>query len=207
MNLFRSVKRGEPDWSFQSDAVANVVKDFKANPMTRTLLVIPTGGGKTLTAIRSLNEMYERQLLSGKDRVLWVVHTLALRTNARKALDSEKNQQKFSLNPGLKEMVDVRMKAEAIKNLQENKDYKLIVIDEAHHAAADTYKEFFEYPVGILGLTATPRRMDQRELPFSGISYSTTFRELVRRRVVLLPKFLPEVRTKLRIDITSLQDE
>ncbi len=207
MNLFRNSKKGEPDWSFQSDAVANVVKDFKANPTARTLLVIPTGGGKTFTAMRSLNEMYERGLLSGKDRVLWIVHTLALRTNARKALDSEKNQQKFGLNPELKNMVDVRMKAEAIKNLQENKNYKLLVIDEAHHAAADTYKEFFEYPVGILGLTATPRRMDQRELPFSGISYSITFRELVRRRVVLLPKFLPEVRTKLRIDITSLQDE
>jgi len=207
MKFFGSRRKKGPDWSFQSDAIANVIRDFKSDPLTKTLLVIPTGGGKTLTAIRSISEMYERGLLSDKDKVLWVVHTLALRTNAQKAIDSEKNQRNFSLRAGLGDLIDVQMKAEAARSIQEHKDYKLIVIDEAHHVAADTYKEFFQYPVGILGLTATPRRMDQKELPFKGVAYSITFRELVRRKVVLHPKFLPEVRTKLRIDVTSLQDD
>lgn len=207
MNFFWKSKKEGPDWSFQSTAVANVVRDFEKNQQSRSLLVIPTGGGKTLTAIRAINEMYDNRLLSEEDKVLWVVHTLSLRTNAKSALESTYNQEKFSLNPKITEWVDVCMKTEAIRRLQTNKNYRIIVIDEAHHSAADTYREFFEYPVGILGLTATPTRMDRKDLPFDKISYSITFRELVRRGVVLLPKFLPEVQTNLHIDISSLEDE
>ena len=196
-----------PDWSFQLTAISNIVGDFGRNPKGRFLLVLPTGGGKTLTAIRSLNEMVNKGAINGDDKVLWIVHTLSLQSHAKKNLESEKNIKKFSLNPKLKEIVDVRMKAEAIRVLQVKNNYRLIVIDEAHHAAASTYGEFFEYPLGILGLTATPHRMDAKELPFEKVSYSITFRELVRRKVVLLPKFLPEVRTGIKIEITSLGDE
>lgn len=196
-----------PDWSFQDFAISAVIKDFQSDIRGRFLLVLPTGGGKTLTAIRSLSEMLDRGIISHEDNVLWVVHTLSLQTHAKDNLTEEKNYTKFSLNPTLKSVVDVKMKAEGAKALREGRKYKLIVIDEAHHAAASTYSEFFEYPIGILGLTATPRRMDQLSLPFQKVSYSITFRELVRRRVVLLPKFLPEVKTNLSIDISSLQDE
>lgn len=205
-NLFNS-KKSHPDWSFQEDAISNIVRDFQKNKQGRFLLVLPTGGGKTIAAIRSLNEMINRGIIGKEDRVLWVVHTLSLRTHARENIDNEKHYSKFSLNSLLRSTVDVRMKADAVKELRANKNYKFIIIDEAHHSAADTYRELFEYPVGILGLTATPHRMDKRELPFEKISYSITFRELVRRGVVLLPKFLPEVRTNLRIEVTSFQDE
>jgi hypothetical protein len=151
--------------------------------------------------------MYNDGLLTEADKVLWVVHTLSLRANAQKALENIQNKVKFSLNEGITEWVDVCMKTEAAKRLQSNKHYKLIVIDEAHHSAAETYRDFFDYPVGILGLTATPTRMDRKDLPFDKISYSITFRELVRRGVVLLPKFLPEVQTHLSIDASSLDDE
>ncbi len=196
-----------PDWSFQLTAISNIVDDFERNPKGRFLLVLPTGGGKTLTAIRSLNEMVSRGTIKADNKVLWIVHTLSLQSHAKKNLESEKNIKKFSLNPKLKEIVDVRMKAEATRALQVQNNYRLIVIDEAHHAAANTYSEFFDYPVGILGLTATPHRMDARELPFDKVSYSITFRELVQRKVVLLPKFLPEVRTGIKIEVTSLGDE
>lgn len=203
-------KKTEPDWSFQLDAISSLVKDFRAEPTGRFLLVLPTGGGKTLTAIRTLNAMLEKGLLGDTDKILWIVHTLALKGHAQKNIEKEThyNGVKFSLNRKLKDMVEVRMKAEAIKELLKNSaDYKFIVIDEAHHSAADTYSEFFDYPIGILGLTATPRRMDSKGLPFQKISYSITFRELVRRKVVLLPKFLPEVQTQISVDISSLDDE
>ena len=44
-------------YEFQDVAISNIVSDFKKNSSSRLLLVIPTGGGKTLTAIRSVNEM------------------------------------------------------------------------------------------------------------------------------------------------------
>lgn len=207
MNFFRKPRVEGPDWSFQLQAIKNVVRDFKEDSKIKTLLVIPTGGGKTLTAIRSIDHMYREGILKSEDKVLWVVHTLALRANANKALRSEHNKQKFAFGDKLVDGIDVCMKTEATARLASQHDYKLIVIDEAHHSAADTYRDFFEQPIGILGLTATPTRMDKRELPFKKISFSITFRELVHRKVVLLPKFLPEVQTNLRLDISSLQDE
>lgn len=200
-------KKHQPDWSFQLDAISAVLRDFQKSITGRYLLVLPTGGGKTLTAIRSLSELFNRGTISKDDRILWVVHTLPLHTHAIENLQSEKNYKRFSLNPILKTQVDVKMKAEATRELGAGKQYKLIIIDEAHHSAADTYRELFDYPIGILGLTATPHRMDKQALPFKKISYSITFRELIRRGVVLLPKFLPEVKTSLNIEISSLQDE
>ncbi len=205
--MFTFFKKPIPDWTFQVDAINALVKDFRSNIKGKFLLVLPTGGGKTLTAIRTLNEMLNKGMINEGEKVLWIVHTLSLKTHARDNLTKDKNYSHFRLNPLLKTTVDVKMKAEAAQILRGGASYKLIVIDEAHHAAADTYSEFFEYPIGILGLTATPRRMDARSLPFEKVSYSITFRELVRRKVVLLPKFLPEVRTNIQVDISSLDDE
>jgi len=204
---FLRFKKQIPDWSFQNDAISALVKDFRSDTDGRFLLVLPTGGGKTLTAIRTLSEMLNKGIFSNEDKILWIVHTLSLKTHAKANLVNEKHYAKFSLNPLLKSLVVVKMKAEAAQDLREGGKYKFIVIDEAHHAAAETYREFFDYPIGILGLTATPRRMDNKGLPFQKISYSITFRELIRRKVVLLPKFLPEIKTNIEIDASSLQDE
>ena len=44
--------------------------------------------------------------------------------------------------------------------------YDYIVIDEAHHSQADSYRKLFEHfnPQLLIGLTATPERMDGRDL-------------------------------------------
>ncbi len=208
MFTFFKLKKHVPDWSFQSSAISSLVKDFKKDPLGRFLLVLPTGGGKTLTAIRTLSEMINKGILSRDTKILWIVHTLSLKYHAEGNLKNEKNYSKFSLNPLLKSLVEVKMKADALTSLKDSiGKYKFIVIDEAHHAAASSYQEFFEFPLGILGLTATPRRMDSKGLPFEKISYSITFRELIRRKVVLLPKFLPEITTGLQIDVSSLDDD
>ena len=207
--MFKSfiLKKQIPDWSFQINAISALIKDFRREPEGRFLLVLPTGGGKTLTAIRTLSEMLNKGIISKENKILWIVHTLSLKTHASDILKNKKYYSKFSLNPILESLVEVKMKADALQNLRNGTRYRLIVIDEAHHAAASTYQEFFDYPIGILGLTATPRRMDNKGLPFKKVSYSITFRELIRRKVVLLPKFLPEVRTNIQINISSLEDE
>lgn len=44
--------------------------------------------------------------------------------------------------------------------------YDYIIVDEVHHAAADTYQKLFTYyqPKILLGLTATPERMDGQDI-------------------------------------------
>ena len=193
MNYFRK----KNPWNFQLKAINNIINDFKKDKHGRFLLVLPTGGGKTLTAIRVIDKMLKEGMITSTDQVLWVVHTLSLSSNAKKSLNSEENFMKFSFHGDLKKIIDVRMKSDAVKQLEKGVKYKYIIIDEAHHSSAGSYINFFEYPVGILGLTATPRRMDQKELPFSRISFSITFKELVKLGVVLSPKFLPELNTKI----------
>ncbi|GEM_PF-6936853 len=49
--------------------------------------------------------------------------------------------------------------------------FDLVVVDESHHAAADSYRQIIEHlrPQFLLGLTATPYRMDDQEiLPLYG---------------------------------------
>jgi len=206
MSLFNSIKNNDI-WSFQNDAMDCIIDDFKKNIFGRFLLVLPTGSGKTLTAIRTIDRMLKQGIISKQDKILWIVHTLALYSQAQSNLDDNKNYLKFGLSPELASIINIKMKSDAAKELDRGSRYKLIIIDEAHHAVAATYSDFFDYPIGILGLTATPSRTDQSELPFDKISYSITFKELVRRGVVLLPKFLPELNTDITINANSLRED
>lgn len=201
------VKKKYPDWSFQEDAISKLVKTFRKKPEGRFLIVIPTGGGKTITTIRVINKLLTEGIITRGAKILWVVHTLSLKEQTKGVLEDTKMYKKFNLSNVLSETIDVQMKKNALKLIQENKEYKFVVIDEAHHSAAETYQKFFEYNVGILGLTATPRRMDNKNLQFDEISYDITFRKLIRKKVILLPKFLPDIKTNMKINATSLDSE
>lgn len=206
MKMFTFKKDKVPDWSFQREAVSSLVNDFKNKEFGRFLLVLPTGGGKTITALKVISRMIDLGIIPKNKRILWIVHTLSLYRQAKNNLTDDSNYLKFSLNINLPLVVDVKMKSDASRCIKDN-NYKIIIIDEAHHSAANTYKDFFTYPVGILGLTATPNRTDRRELLFDKVSYSITFRELVLRNVILLPKFLPELKTNIIINSTSLKED
>lgn len=54
-------------------------------------------------------------------------------------------------------------------------EFSYVVVDEAHHAPAETYRKAIEYfrPLFLLGLTATPDRMDDADL--AGIFGRTVF--------------------------------
>jgi len=193
----------QPDWSFQDDAVRAVVKDFVKDLKGKKLLVIPTGGGKTVVALKVVSELIRQGVLSNTKKAIWVVHTKWLKKQAQ--LKLEDSLSSFGLVDDLSSVLKICMKAEArdILQSQESNLYSMIIIDEAHHSAAISYKEFFNPEIGVLGLTATPTRTDDLELDFSEISYSITFRELVNRNVILLPTF-EEVVTHISIDAGSL---
>ena len=70
-------------------------------------------------------------------------------------------------------------------------DVRLVVIDEAHHAATANiqYGPIFDYPcLGILGLTATPSRHDGQPLEFERETYSIGFPDLIEKRIILSPE-------------------
>ena len=59
--------------AFQRVAVDNIKADFNENPAGRFLLVVPTGGGKTTTAVKAVHGLYQsNQLERGRDvRCVW----------------------------------------------------------------------------------------------------------------------------------------
>jgi superfamily II DNA or RNA helicase len=173
---------------YQRDAVAAVVADFTQNPAGRFLLVIPTGGGKTYTAIKAVSAMYDAGLLGPDEKVLWLVHRDELRTQA---LDSLKRYSEQADRPKLPSLVDVVMRAGVKDYLSNHDKLRMAVVDEAHHVPAASYQRLFERPaVGILGLTATPSRHDGQPLQFDRESYSIGFPDLVDLGVLLRPEII-----------------
>jgi hypothetical protein len=68
----------------------------------------------------------------------------------------------------------------------------LIVVDEAHHAAAPSYQPILtEIVVPGLFLTATPNRTDDLPIGIDEIAYTITYRELFERGCVIEPAFDP----------------
>ena len=165
-----------PDYSYQKKAIDSICKKYKTEPKSKSLLVIPTGGGKTLTALRAVNKMLSLGTLQTTDRVYWVVHSVALCNQTQQVLLDNINWGKFvnaleDCHPNLGNVIQVKMLSDATQNHVIDKP-KLVIIDEAHHSAAPSYQSFFNPSYGVLGLTATPTRNDDYALDYDDIVYS-----------------------------------
>jgi superfamily II DNA or RNA helicase len=135
----------------------------------RILLVAPTGSGKTVTAGATIAEAVR----SG-ERVLFLAHRheLIMQASAKLhdfGIDHGVIKAGFPTRPG--ERVQVAsvqtLHARAIRGTaMELPRADLVIVDEAHHCRAQTYRGIIEsYPDAvILGMTATPCRGDGRGL-------------------------------------------
>lgn len=183
---------------FQEPAKAKIARDFAAEPSGKFLLVIPTAGGKTKTAMGAVARLYaEGTLETGNDKVVWVAHRDSLIVQAKEALKKQIEDGETALQYG---DIDIVMLGRLPQLLDEDVEHqiKLVVIDEAHHTAAPSYQRAMnDQNIGVLGLTATPSRHDGLPLQFEKESYSIGFPDLVRLGVILRPEIV-------RIDGSSL---
>lgn len=78
-------------------------------------------------------------------------------------------------------------------------EYDLIVVDECHHAAARTWLQLLGYWPGVplIGLTATPHRLDGLPLRSAGFTrlilakeYGATFRNLIKWGYLMAPRII-----------------
>lgn len=145
---------------YQSDSVDGVRESFKSNHRS-PLLVLPTGGGKTVV----FSHIAASTSMRGK-KVIILVHRVELLRQTSSAL--HKSDVKHGLinpkfTPDLTAPVQVCSVQTLVKRMHKlplNPD--LIIVDEAHHATAGTWKKIIDfYPKArILGVTATPVRSD-----------------------------------------------
>ncbi|MEW2285415.1 DUF3427 domain-containing protein [Streptomyces sp. NPDC047841] len=139
----------------------------------RNLLVAATGTGKTVMAAldyRNLREAFGLRL----PRLLFVAHRKeilkqSLRTY-REVLDDASFGELLFNGQEPRDWMHVFASVQSL-NLRRLEQlapdhFDIIVIDEFHHATADTYRRVLEHfqPTELLGLTATPERMDGRNV-------------------------------------------
>ena len=154
---------------YQAEA-KNAILDHWAVGNRKTLLVLPTGTGKTVV----FSSVVENEIQKG-GRALIMAHRGELLDQAadklRNACGLESALEKAgSSSLGSKIPVTVG----SVQSLAQPKrlanfpsDYfSTIVVDEAHHCLSDSYQRVLEHfpAANILGVTATPDRGDQRNL-------------------------------------------
>lgn len=144
---------------YQQEAL-NALENMRRNRESIALLYHATGTGKTVTAV------LDAKRCGG--RVLFVAHTLELVNQAYHTFQQlwpEVSAGRFgdSIKESETHVVCGSIQSVAL-NLELFRDdaFSYLIIDEAHHASADTYQKVLAYfkPRFTLGLTATPERAD-----------------------------------------------
>ncbi len=134
--------------------------------VNKSLVVSATGSGKTYLAA------FDARNYDAK-RVLFVVHRDKILNDAKETFMKVFGVEKtYGLYVGKNKDMDADfifasniMLSMHLNDFLPN-EFDYIVMDECHHAAADTYKKIMEYfkPGFMLGLTATPERMDNQDI-------------------------------------------
>lgn len=155
---------------YQADAIARINAAIEAG-RKGVLLVIVTGGGKTVIAA----DVIGTYVATGK-RVVVIVHREELVDQMAGKLSTGGVRFGF-IKAGYPTQADAPVQIASIQTLHaramrgsiiEMPPADLVIIDEAHHALAKTWKDVADYYTQagavIVGMTATPARGDGRGL-------------------------------------------
>ena len=225
INILPNSESGIVLYEHQEKAFFNlqekIIKTNK-NPFAG-LLVLPTGGGKTLTAAHWICKNY---LDKGK-KVLWLAHRHELLDQAKTTFAEKlafndifenKNSFNYRLISGLHDKpINIQKTDDLIISskdslnagfnhlynnwIKNNTEEIFLVIDEAHHATAKTYRKLIKNiqenvsHFQMLGLTATPFRTAESEQGLlkkvfpDDIVYKIDLRTLIRLGILSEPHF------------------
>ena len=175
----------------------------------RTLLVLPTGTGKTVVFAK----VTEDQVRAG-DRVLILAHRGELLDQASDKIERTTGL-KSAVEKGEETCLDSfrRVVVGSVQSLQQEKRLKkfdkdyfgTIIIDEAHHAITEGYRRVIgHFPdARLLGVTATPDRGDLRDLGevFHSLAYEYTLPRAIKDGYLVPIKALT---VPLKLDISSV---
>jgi superfamily II DNA or RNA helicase len=164
---------------YQNLAISNIRKSYEASNKN-VLLTLPTGAGKTVI----FSEITRLAGLKGAN-VLILVHRKELIDQAGDKLT--KADVKYGIiaagHKESKSSVQIASVQTLINRLNNPDQYNLIIIDEAHHAVANSWRKIFEFykKAKRLGVTATPMRMTGAGLGeiFDDLIVGSTIPELV----------------------------
>lgn len=196
---------------YQETARQKVQEEWKEGKK-RTLLVLPTGTGKTIV----FSKIIEDRVKKG-ERVLVIAHRGEL---------LEQASDKLYKSTGLKTATEkaeqtslgsfYRVVVGSVQTLQREKRlnqfppeyFDTIVIDEAHHAISDGYQRVLQHfeSANVLGVTATPDRGDMRNLGsyFESLAYEYSLPEAIKSGYLSPIKALT---IPLKLDLSNVKQQ
>ncbi len=203
-------------------------------PSYSTLVVLPTGGGKTYTASLWLL----KHALNRHKKILWIAHRQMLLDQAAESFqkyayaESLPNVSSFSYrivsgSTNHDRTIDISSRdnlliaskdsigrnMEALDKWLNGDDEVYLIVDEAHHSTAKTYRKIIDHVrskvknTKVIGLTATPFRTAESEQGLLariysdgvksgnvakgniGITYQIGIKDLINRRILSKPIF------------------
>ena len=201
---------------YQAEAMASIFKEWNGNEdkpsVNKTLLVLPTGCGKTIV----FSKVIEECVRQGK-RVLVLAHRGELLDQAADKLAKATNlkcaKEKASdtcLNSWFRVVVGSVQTLMQDKRLNKfSSDYfDTIIIDEAHHCISNSYQKILNHFDGakVLGVTATPDRGDMKNLGsvFESLAYEYTLPKAIKEGYLSPIKALT---IPLKLDLSSVSQQ
>jgi len=194
---------------YQKEALDAIMSN-DAKGISKQLVVLPTGAGKTilfsqLPVIRP--NTIPMLVLAHRAELLEQARDKILASNPHLTVEIEQADRKAGHVDVVVASVATLGRNNTPRILEYPKDYfKAIIIDEAHHAAAQSYRRILDYfnSPYILGVTATPQRSDSTRLTdvFQEIVYYKSIQDLIEDGW-LSP--LVGYRVKTKTDITKVE--
>lgn len=193
---------------YQKEAIAAIEAEW-AKGINRTLLVLPTGCGKTIVFCkvaedqvrnggRGLILAHRGELL---DQAADKLHRVTGLNCAVEKAEEHSRQSWYRVTVG---SVQTMMRENRLKEFPEDW-FDFIVVDEAHHVLADSYQRVLNHfpQAKVLGVTATPDRGDMRNLGsvFESLAYEYTLPRAIKE------KYLCPIKAQtipLKLDLTGV---
>ena len=188
---------------YQQEAIDNL-KKMREDGKTIALLYHATGVGKTITAAT------DAKAVGG--RTLFRVNALKLASQAKETFAKVWPEATLGEYTGSQKDMTQTVIFATVQSISKDlekfspTDFDYLIVDECHHAAANTYQKIFTYfhPKFILGLTATPERSDGEDMLelFQNVAHKMDLKTAVERGV-LVP--IRCIRVKTNIDLTDVR--
>lgn len=218
----------------QIEAMRNLTLVDEQLPSYSTMVVLPTGGGKTYT----LSNWLLRHAVNERKKILWIAHRQMLLDQAAQSFQrfsyaenipnvssytyrvisgSTNHDRTIDIKPSDDLLVvskdSLARKLERIDEWLEGEQEVFLVVDEAHHSTAKTYRKIIDYlrkrvpHLKLIGITATPFRTADAERGLLGkiyrdgiqdgkvvegdlgITYETSLKSLINKQILSRPRF------------------
>lgn len=178
---------------YQQDFVTAVEAAVERG-VRKQLGVLPTGGGKTIVFSEIVRRRADKPTLilahrdellqQAREKLVSVAPELAMSTGLVKAGSNDVRAAVVVAS------IQTLARTSRLEQLPQN--FGTIIIDEAHHAAADSYQRVLEWVDAelVLGVTATPKRADGRSLEssFDELVFARSIEEMIDEGYLCAPR-------------------